>query len=98
MDGAFQSVDVGYYHDKIDSLRHAFGTTNVVLERDQISVDGKTYPIIDDVIIVIDPDQYPERVRKELEARGNQRIGRRVLNDGNPFAEDIQFTFGAEWK
>ncbi len=77
-----------YYADKIEQLKDIFGSTDVVLEADQLTVDGRAYPIIDDVIVVLDPAQYPESIR--------QRLGVRESGDVE-YIEQIQYTFGAEW-
>jgi SAM-dependent methyltransferase len=82
-----------YYDDKLKLLRDIFGAETIELGDHQVTVDGKVYPILDDVIIALDPAQYPESIR--------QRLGMSV--DDNPnevseFAKDIQKTFGAEWQ
>jgi SAM-dependent methyltransferase len=55
-------------------------------------VDGRTYPIIDDVIILLDPSQYP-RASPNMLGRNDVALER-----PSDFAEDIQFTFGKEWQ
>ena len=65
-----------YYQDKIASLRDLFGTQDVSVDEKTLKVGSKTYPIINDVIILSDP----------------------AHRDPATFAEDIQFTFGEEWK
>lgn len=77
-----------YYSDKLESLKDIFGSNGVRLEPDRLVVDSRTYPIIDDVIILLDPCQYPESLKGQGDA------SERPLH----FAEDIQFTFGEEWK
>lgn len=66
-----------YYADKLDALKDIFGAQNVTLEPDNLIVDGHAYPIVDDVIVVLDPAQYPASVR--------QRLGERA---GDPSATD----------
>ncbi len=80
-----------YYSDKIESLKDIFGTPDLALESDKLIVEGVYYPIIDDVIILLDPEQYPARLRDEAERLN--RVSDKIAN----FAEDIQFTFGQEW-
>ena len=70
-----------------------FGTEDVVVEKQGVSVNGHSYPVVDDVIILLSPSQYPPTLSKLLNY---------FPDDPNPeepedFAEDIQFTFGAEW-
>ena len=98
MDGSLSTLGNRYYQDKLAVLADMFPDSNVRLESENLIVGDQTYPIINDVIVLLRPDQYPERVRAELAAREFGSVGRSTLSDGNPFAEDIQFTFGAEWK
>jgi SAM-dependent methyltransferase len=65
-----------YYQNKIESLRDLFGTSDISVEEKSLRVGNRSYPIVNDVIILSDP------------------------SDADPaaFAEDIQFTFGEEWK
>jgi SAM-dependent methyltransferase len=81
-----------YYDDKIDLLRDLFGTKEVRVEPCRIEVDGRTFPVLDDVIILLEPRQYTASVRKRLSLPGPR--------GGEPgaFARDVQSTFGAEWK
>jgi len=83
----------GYYADKLASLRDMFGTTALTLEPGWLQVGERRYPIVDDVIVLLDPDQYPPALRERLGASP----ARKALQ-GAVFAEDIQHTFGDEWK
>lgn len=81
-----------YYADKVESLRQIFGARDVVVADDAVVVDGRRYPVLDDVIITLERAQWPPAVRERLgtaEAAPDSRAD---------FAEDIQFTFGEEWK
>lgn len=82
-----------YYADKLASLRDIFGTDDVHLEEKTLIVSGCSYPILDDVIILLDEDQYPPALKLRLSH--NDAVGG---TDANEFAEDIQFTFGSEWQ
>lgn len=82
-----------YYADKLESLKDIFRAKELRLEKGGVVVDGVLYPIVDDVIILLDPSQYPPSLRSRIKARQDQ--GTSVLSD---FAEDIQFTFGEEWQ
>lgn len=84
------SREMSYYEDKIDSLRDIFGTDEISLTGSGINVDDHHYPVIDDVIILLDAAQYPASVMARLGTDSGQADG--------PFAEDIQYTFGEEWK
>jgi len=81
-----------YYQDKINSLKSIFGKPELVLGEDFLQVDNTRYPIINDVIILSEPNKYTDFVRKELKLKENEP-------KNNPaFAEDIQYTFSQEWK
>jgi len=59
-----------YYTDKLESLKDIFGSNDVSLEPDRLVVNGRGYPVVDDVIILLDPGQYPE----SLKGRGGERV------------------------
>lgn len=80
--------DVIYYSDKIESLKDIFGAKELTLVNDHLVVDEQSYPIVDDVIILLDPAQYSPALNIKFKTETQ-------LPD---FAEDIQFTFGQEWK
>jgi SAM-dependent methyltransferase len=65
-----------YYRNKIASLQNVFGSTDIELTDKSLRVGDRFYPIVDDVIVLLDP----------------------VDERSAPFAEDIQYTFGAEWR
>ncbi|MEA2082492.1 MAG: class I SAM-dependent methyltransferase [Elusimicrobiota bacterium] len=79
-----------YYDNKINSLKQIFGTGDVRLRKDAVEVRGKSYPLIDDVIILSEPGKYTEKVKKIL---GVSPSG----NEPDNFSKDIQGTFGEEW-
>ncbi len=76
-----------YYTNKIDSLRDLFDTPDISVQDNALRVGSKTYPIVQDVIILSDASPHPYSLS----------LGERVGVRGD-FAEDIQFTFGEEWK
>ena len=78
---------------KLQTLKDIFGTNDLNLEATRLVVDGRVYPIIDDVIILLDPSQYPNASPNVL---GRLEDGK--LERPSDFAEDIQFTFGQEWQ
>ena len=82
-----------YYEDKIQTLKSMFGVTDIALQSDSLTVGQKRFPILHDVIIVSDPTEYTGFVQAALRARTEGRP-----DDRTGFAEDIQFTFGEEWK
>ena len=81
-----------YYADKIHVLADIFGTSDLRLGEGGLSINGRIYPIVDDVIILMDPSKYTKEIIK-------------IFGDGqfsqNPgaehFSEQVQFSFGDEW-
>jgi SAM-dependent methyltransferase len=82
-----------YYADKIESLKTLFGVEDIALETGGIRVGKSLFPILHDVIILLDPERYTGYVAGALRAghAGDARA------DGEA-DRDIQFTFGEEWK
>lgn len=80
------------YSDKLDLLRDIFGASTIEVDRDTV-VDGTSYPIIDDVIVALDPSRYPASV---LERLNSSDLGQRPST--SHFARDVQRSFGAEWQ
>jgi SAM-dependent methyltransferase len=85
-----------YYEEMRESLRDLFGAGNVQVETDRIVVDGKEYPVLDDVIILLPPNLCPAAVSNRL----SMGTGDGAEEDAgeNGIAKDIQFTFGEEWQ
>lgn len=73
------------YEGKEQSLRAIFGATSVSVHDDRIVVDGRPFAVVDDVIITLPPDRLPPSLG-----------GTRAEHAGD-FAEDVQYSFGAEW-
>ena len=83
-----------YYENKLETLRDLFGTNDVALERGTLRVGSSRYPIIDDVIILLEPAQYTDKVR----SRTSDSFAEAALQDLPEYAEDVQFSFGSEWE
>ncbi len=79
-----------YYQDKRDALADIFGTQNIKIGVDAIVVDGNRYPIVDDVIVLLDPSQYPPTVRARLRERETTR-------KFETYAPDIQDHYSKFW-
>lgn len=79
-----------YYADKIDRLRDMFGATQVTLADGALTVDGRAYPIIDDVIVLLEPAQYPPSVRARLNSNS--------ANTLETYAPDIQDHYSKFWE
>ena len=65
MNMATQNIErcnTSYYSNKIESLKDIFGTEDIVLEKQNIIVNGHSYPVVDDVVILLDPSQYPPSI------------------------------------
>ncbi len=80
-----------YYQNKIELLKDVFGANEVVVVEDKISIDGKDYPVINDVIVVSSPEKQTDFVKERLMSESEN-------SGGKDFAEDIQYTFGSEWE
>jgi len=80
-----------YYLDKTAALADVLGATEVLVEDSSIVVDGRRYPVIDDVIVLLEPQHYTQRVAAEVGSALSAERGSADL------ASDIQFTFGLEW-
>lgn len=88
-----------YYRDKLDTLRDLFGTEDLTVAPNGLRVRERVYPILDDVIILLEPERMPASIKTRL-SRAGVKLGSAIW-DGSPegeFAEDIQFTFGEEWE
>ena len=86
-------IDAMYYSNKLDILMDIFGTENIKVEKECLTVNDKIYPIIEDVIILLEPAQYPESLLKRLKLDKSN-----IPTSDQKIAEDIQFTFGEEWQ
>ncbi|MFH1790292.1 MAG: class I SAM-dependent methyltransferase [bacterium] len=80
-----------YYANKINVIKKIFNTDDVKLSDQDITVNGKTYSIINDVIILDQPEKYSKFVRGKIGFKNP--LERQDKN----FAKDIQYTFGSEW-
>lgn len=75
-----------YYDGHERTLAEIFGAHDVVVHEDHLEIDGRTVPIVGDVIICLPEDRLPGRLRGRVAPAGTE-----------DFAPDIQHTFGAEW-
>ncbi len=81
-----------YYNNKIKTLSEIFGTSEIQLQGSFINVAGRVYPIVDDVIILLEPHQIPSRISEKIQClTRDEEIAPSIAND-------IQYTFGEEWK
>jgi len=82
-----------YYLDKEASLRDIFGAAEVRIKSDSVIVDGRVYPVVDDVIILLQPERWPAGLKERVTSSSSAGP-----DAGGAFAGDIQFTFGKEWQ
>ncbi len=82
-----------YYADKAAVLADVFGAQQVDVDRHSILVDGRRFPVVDDVIVLLEPSGYTRRVLHAIETAPVP-----AAQAAGQFASDIQFTFGQEWK
>jgi SAM-dependent methyltransferase len=75
---------------RMDTLMDLFGTTDIRLSDGTLEVGDKTFPIVDGVIVLLDPEQYPDSLRRRL-------LENSFAAPQGPFARDVQSSFGAEW-
>jgi len=75
-----------YHADKIQSLKDIFGSNDLKFDKENMIVGNRSYPVIDDVIILLDPGQYPETLKKRLNCTEHG-----VIEAFSAFAEDIQY-------
>ena len=81
-----------YYDDKIQTLRGLFSAKAVKLDKGTFIVDDQRYPIIDDVIILLEPSRYPPDLARRLGHMCQENVST------DEFSPDIQYTFGDEWQ
>jgi SAM-dependent methyltransferase len=84
------SLTSTYYKNKLPALADVFGTTDVDLDDECLLVKGIRYPIVNDVIVLVEPAKYSPFVRRALGFSGPRA-------DAAGFAEDEQYSFSEEW-
>lgn len=80
-----------YYLDKTAEVADVLGARDVLVDDGSLVVDGHRYPVINDVIVLLEPRDYTERVRAVLGSNHQEEPTKSGI------ASDIQFTFGLEW-
>lgn len=83
---------MNYYQNKILSLKEIFGKDDIILFDNKLMVGDQEFPIVNDVIILLQPEKYSNFVKQLiLSSTGNK-------GEIKDFAQDIQYSFGEEWK
>ncbi len=83
---------MNYYQNKILSLKEIFGKDDVILFDNKLVVSGQEFPIVNDVIILLKPEKYSNFVKQSISSSAGNR------GQIKDFAQDIQYSFGEEWK
>jgi SAM-dependent methyltransferase len=81
-----------HYAGREALLGELFGVTHVLVEDDAVVLDGLRLPVVDGVILALDPSRWPPGAR----TRGGPDAGSTAMATAT-FAPDIQDTFGQEW-
>lgn len=81
-----------YYADKVDSLKEIFVGSEFDLRENCLIIDGKVYPIVNDVIIMIEANYYPPSLSSLRNEKENN------YESNSLFSKEIQHTFSEEWK
>ncbi len=91
-----------YYSDKAETLKDMFGTPLVSVEPGRVCVGQRIFPVVDDVIILLEPSRRPAGLEARIAAATTSTgpvAEPTVPAPRSPaFAGDIQFTFGEEWQ
>lgn len=82
-----------YYQNKQHILQDIFGTEDITFQNDVLQVQEKHYPIVHDVIVLLEQEHYTEFINTELQIKAQ----RNSLST-HEIATDIQYSFGEEWK
>lgn len=82
-----------YYQAKIDSLRDIFGTDDIHVEDQSILVSGTRYPVVDDVIVLLSPEEYPEYLKDRMRSQSSDVD----LSHTAQGTTAVQRSFGSEW-
>jgi len=101
---------MSYYADKLETLCGLFGR-EVALEAGALKVGDRRYPILDDVVILLEPSQYPAHLSRRLlsgnpacppEAKGVFSSACSLAAKGkeseDQIALEVQASFGEEWQ
>lgn len=81
-----------YYKNKIDSLRDIFDTKDIEFNKTSLKVNNHIYPVVNDVIIILDPPQYTPALT------GILRQNHAAKHGPADFSREIQYSFSQEWQ
>lgn len=77
-----------YYADKREALADLFGAP-VELGAGWLKVRGATYPVVDDVVVLLDPSEYPPSLKPGTRGEPPPDFAAGTA---------VQFSFSAEWR
>ena len=83
-----------YYSNKMNLLSDMFGDSDLKLDESSLYVSGRRYPIVDDVIILLPYEQIPLSVKSRINGDSSVEIQEEISH----ISQDIQYSFGEEWK
>lgn len=85
------SIGSNYYDQHIETLRSLFNADLVEVFIEHIAVDGKIFPIIDDVIVLLSESDYPAWLHSHFAVRSSNIID-------SVLSKEVQKSFGDEWR
>lgn len=77
-----------YYKNKINTLKSIFKSEKIIVKDNRIIVDNREYPVVNDVIILL---EYASRAENSDNEKNSDR------SSNQEFSREIQYTFGKEW-
>jgi Methylase involved in ubiquinone/menaquinone biosynthesis len=77
------------------ALSKLFGDTTVTMSVSQLCIGEKVFPIIDNVVVLLDPARYTPFVRAKIAGKSTASPPEK---QASPFAKEIQSSFGSEWQ
>ena len=82
------------YELRIDSLRQIFDDPALVVTSNSIITRDRTFPIVDDVVILLPSSQISDRLAQRVAGASDSELTR---PHGYELDRDVQYSFGAEW-
>jgi SAM-dependent methyltransferase len=82
---------MAYYDNKIHILRDIFGC-DVIVEGQFVLVGNNQYPVVDDVIVLLEPSQYTDKIHSCLKSDTEREA------TPEQFSRSVQTSFGGQWE
>lgn len=80
------------FDEQAAELRDLFGDPELVLEPGAVRTRGRAFPVVDDVVILLRPEEFPRLLAERL------GLAQPAAGVATTIDSGIQFTFGEEWK